>query len=163
MPFLDYTDTEWDAIENRVLANIPIASVKNQEEFKQQLLNKFFNGRDETELTRKQILFGEQLWNDLADKYEEGYGKRHPMININIKEYPTEAKRFFRAMKIYNKILKIFNKGYHRKDVVKYYAHETGRRPTTIQRDISAIVKVGALSKRYKKRGYYEAKSSVYV
>jgi len=158
----NYSEDEWAEIENRVVKNIPIGSVKNEQQFRDVLLHKFFQGKTEDELTKKQIKFGEIIWNDLADDYEEGFKKKEKeYVEINIKEYPTEARRFTRAIKFYRNILKLFNKNYHRRDIVKHYSNKTGRKKSTINRDISAFVKLGVIYRI--KRGYYKSKKNVYV
>jgi Fic family protein len=157
------SDEEWDEIESRVLRNIPIGSVKTEREFHDVLLSNFFQGRSEDELSKKQVKLGEIIWNDLADGYEKEFDKgKKEYVEINIKEYPTEARRFTRAIKFYKNILNLFNKGYNRRDVSKYYSHKTKRKQSTINRDISAFVKLGVIQ-RHGKRGYYRSKKNVYV
>jgi hypothetical protein len=160
--WFNYTEDEWADIEDRVTRNIPIGSVKNIDSFRKKLLDKFFQGRNEDELTNKQVKFGEILWNRLGDEYEEEFKEEKEYVEINIKEYPTEARRFTRAIKFYKNILNLFNKGHNRRDVAKYYAHKTKRKQSTINRDISAFVKLGIIQ-RHGKRGYYRSKKNVYV
>lgn len=158
----DISDSEWEKIEDRVLYNIPIGTVKTYDDFRRKLTDKFFGSNPVR--TRKEKKFQDILWNDLADVYEEGIGEKKPeYVSISFKEHPAEAKRFSRSMKFYSNILKLFNKGYHRKTIVKHYSKKTQRKESTINRDISALVKLGLIRKRAGKRGYYASKTSVYV
>jgi hypothetical protein len=164
--WLDYTDEEWEKIEDRVLKNIPVSKVKSPEDFKKQLMDKFFQGKDEGELTEAQKDFGEVLWDDLKDEYTPHFKKEEPkIINISLKAYPNEAKRFMKSLNLYHAILKQFQKGYHRNDVTRYYSEKTGRKYRTVQRDISAMVKIGVIKRRKSKlgRGYYDVEPNVYV
>jgi hypothetical protein len=164
---------DWERIENRVLTHIPLGSVKSQEEFKQKIVDKFLQSKGDGELTRGQMKFADKIWNDLADNYEEFFEeeekerKRVPSgyIEVSLKEYPREAKRFFKSMNIYQGILKYFQKGYNRADITDYYQKQTNRKRSTINRDIASFIKIGILKKRKSKmgRGYYNVESNVYV
>lgn len=160
------SDDEWERIEARVIKNIPIGSVRTPEQLKIRLLDRFFGGKDSEELTKGQRKFFAGLWDDLADKYEVG-AKEKPVISINLRENPQEARRFSRATKLYHNILRMFDKGYNRKYVAKYYAKKTKRKESTVNRDISALVKLGVIYKRQKGktkgRGFYKSKSHVYT
>lgn len=163
---------DWERIENRVLTHIPLGSVRSQDEFKQRIVEKFLQSKDDGELTKGQIFFADKIWNDLAPNYEEFFDERpeekrvpRGYVEVSLKEYPKEAKRFFRSLNLYQGILKYFQKGYNRSDILNYYEKQTGRKRRTISRDIASFVKIGILKKRKSKvgRGYYSVESNVYV
>jgi hypothetical protein len=159
------TEEEWQGIEERVQRFVNMKSVRSRDEFKQLMVRNFFKVKDEDKNwvsirpSFKQERMLEYLWDDL--KHLAGR-KEEKVIEVSLKEYPKESRRSLRALRIYKGILKIFNKGYSRGDVVRHYVKTTHRKKSTVERDITAMSKIGIIKRRHK-RGYYTAESNVYV
>ena len=155
---------EWERVEERVLKNIPIKDAHNESEFRHLLIEKFFQERDERNVTAGQWKLGDELWKSLGDLYEapKERERRPPSyINIDLKAYPREAKRFMFAIANYKGIFRRFNRGNTRKNLSHYYALKTKRKQSTVNRDISALVKMGILQRQGK--GRYKANENAFV
>ena len=155
---------EWERVEQRVLKNIPIKDVHNEKEFQQLLIERFFQERDERNVTSGQWTLAEKLWDNLGDLYEapkERARREASYISIDLKAYPQEAKRFMFAITNYKSIFRYFNRGYTRKNLTNYYALKTKRKQSTVNRDISALVKMGILKRQGK--GKYKANENAFV
>lgn len=158
------TDEDWDKIEARVLKNIPLKNVHDERGFKQAMASTFFQFRNENHWTEGQKDLEDALWTDLGDLYEapkEREMREPSYINIDLKAYPREAKRFMFAIANYKGIFKYFNRGNTRKNLSNYYAVKTKRKQSTVNRDISALVKMGILKRQGK--GKYKANENAFV
>ena len=160
----DISEQDWDRIEARVLQNIPLKTIHNEREFKQAMASTFFQFRNENHWTEGQKDLEDALWNDLGDLYEapkERERRESSYINIDLKAYPREAKRFMFAIANYKGIFKNFNRGNTRKNLSHYYALKTKRKQSTVNRDISALVKMGIIQRQGK--GRYKANENAFV
>lgn len=157
----DITNEDWDRIEARVLKNIPLKMVSNEKEFKHALSALFFQEKGENEWNFGQAKMERVLWDELGDLYEAPKRKEPSYINIDLKAYPKETKRFMFAITNYKGIFRFFNRGYTRTNITNYYAHKTKRKPSTVNRDISALVKMGIIQRQGK--GRYKAKEEAFA
>lgn len=165
MIFLDSIEN-WEQLERRVEKICDLSRVTDRETFRQALIRDFFKVKhpetDEWVSYRpsgRQQQMIDAMWDDMRDDIIQERGQ----ITLQIKEYPTEARRFFKSLKLYPNILKNFAKGHKRKDIAKAYSEKTHRKERTIQRDIYSMVKIGLL-KKTSKRGIYEvAGDNLYV
>lgn len=151
----DYTDEEWNNLEERIRKYVNLNRVYDKESFRQRVISDFF--RDKPTENRESLI--DILWNDMSQEAKGKKPTQKVAVQLELREYPKESKRAFDGLKNFPGILGRFGRGNSRKEVIEYYASTTKYKKSTITGRISDMVKIGLLKRTGRK---YAVQGEVY-